>query len=89
VTSGSALVLLRNIKLLRKRHGLTQELVAEMSGIDYKFYQAVEAGRRPNVTLSTLDQIAKVYGIPGHKLIATILPKTSVKRQQGKKNDER
>jgi transcriptional regulator with XRE-family HTH domain len=68
----------KNIKLLRVRHALTQEGVAELSGIDYKFYQSIENGRRPNVTLSTLDQIAKVYGLSGDKLIGTRLPKTSL-----------
>jgi len=62
------------------RHALTQEGVAELAGVDYKFYQAVETGRRPNVTLSTLDQIAKVYGLTGDKLIATRLPRTFVSK---------
>jgi transcriptional regulator with XRE-family HTH domain len=78
VASSSASLLLKNIKLLRERHELTQERVAELSGIDYKFYQSIETGRRPNVTLSTLGQIAVVYGIPGHKLISSRLPRTTV-----------
>jgi transcriptional regulator with XRE-family HTH domain len=63
---------------MRERHGLTQERVAELAGIDYKFYQSIETGRRPNVTLSTLDQIAGVYGIAGHKLISPSIPRTTV-----------
>lgn len=78
MASSSASLLLKNIKLLRERHGLTQERVAELSGIDYKFYQSIETGRRPNVTLSTLDQIAKVYGIASHKLISPRIPNTAV-----------
>jgi len=78
VASSSASLLLKNVKLLRQRHGLTQERVAELSGLDYKFYQSIETGRRPNVTLSTLDQIAGVYGISGHKLISPRLPRTVV-----------
>jgi len=78
VASSSASILLKNIKLLRERHGLSQERVAELSGIDYKFYQSIETGRRPNVTLSTLDQIAAAYGIPGHKLISHRLPRTAI-----------
>ena len=63
---------------MRERHGLTQERVAELAGIDYKFYQSIEAARRPNVTLSTLDQIAGVYGISGYNLISPRLPRTTV-----------
>ncbi len=78
--SASAKILRENLKRLRTRHGLTQEQVAELSRVDYKFYQAIEAGRRPNVTLTTLDQLAVVYGVTGCKLIAERLPKTSVKK---------
>jgi len=78
VASSSASLLLKNIKLIRERHGLTQERVAELAGIDYKFYQSIEAARRPNVTLSTLDQIAGVYGISGYNLISPRLPRTTV-----------
>jgi transcriptional regulator with XRE-family HTH domain len=85
VASSSASLLLKNIKLLRERHGLTQERVAELSGIDYKFYQSIETGRRPNVTLSTLDQIAGVYGIPGQKLISPRLPRTTVQKESASK----
>jgi len=80
VASSSASLLLKNIRLLRERHGLTQERVAELSGIDYKFYQSIETGRRPNVTLSTLDQIAGVYGISGQKLISPRLPRTAIQK---------
>ena len=52
--------------------------MAELSKLDYKFYQSIEATRRPNVTLTTLDQLASVYGIPGHRLISPRLPQTKI-----------
>lgn len=80
VASSSASLLLKNIKRLRERHGLTQERVAEIAGIDYKFYQSIETGRRPNVTLLTLDQIAGVYGLLGHSLISSRIPRTAIQK---------
>ena len=82
VAGPSSTRFLKNIKLLRIRHDLTQEGVAELSGIDYKFYQAFETGRRPNVTLSTLDLIAGVYGLTGDKLIGARLPRTTVLKRR-------
>ncbi len=80
--SSSSKNLLDNLKRLRKRHAFTQEQVAELSGIDYKFYQSIEAGRRPNVTLMTLDQLAKVYQVSAQELIGVRLPVTTVKPPQ-------
>lgn len=77
--------LLKNLRLLRKRHSISQERIAELSGLDYKFYQAVEAGRRPNVTLATLDNIAEVYGVSGYQLIMARLPKTVISRKHEKR----
>jgi len=72
---------------MRERHGLTQERVAELAGIDYKFYQSIETGRRPNVTLATLDHIAGVYGIFGYDLISPRVPRTTVpKASKSKKH---
>ena len=39
-------ILLKRLKALRVERGLTQEQFAEASGISYKYYQAVEAGRK-------------------------------------------
>ena len=44
-------------KELRKDLGLTQERLAEIANIDYKFYQKIEYGQR-NITLKT---ILKIY----------------------------
>ena len=42
MASPSSTRFLKNIKLLRIRHDLTQERVAELSGIDYKFYKRLK-----------------------------------------------
>jgi transcriptional regulator with XRE-family HTH domain len=55
--------LLERLKHLRKRHGLTQEQFAERSGISYKYYQAVEARRKRELRLSTLELFARAYGV--------------------------
>jgi len=47
------------VKQVRQVHGLTQEEFAERAGLDYKYYQHVEAGRRPNLGMETLLKIAK------------------------------
>lgn len=68
------------LKELRKIHGLTQVAFAECSGISYKYYQAVEAGIKKDLRLSTLERLAKAYGIKVWQLVAPPLPKTKLKR---------
>jgi transcriptional regulator with XRE-family HTH domain len=58
------------LRYLRKEFGLTQEQLAERAGIDYKFYQSVEAGRQQNVGLFTLEKIAKALQMEACDLIA-------------------
>jgi transcriptional regulator with XRE-family HTH domain len=72
---------LRNrLRVLRKEAGLTQEAVAELAGISFIFYQSIEAGRRPNASLKTIDKISHVYGLTIHELFAPTVPKVKVKR---------
>lgn len=51
------------VKQIRLAQGLTQEKFAEHAGLDYKYYQHVEAGRRPNLGLETLLKLAKGCGL--------------------------
>jgi transcriptional regulator with XRE-family HTH domain len=62
-------ILLKRLKALRIARGWTQEQFAEESGISYKYYQAVEAGRKQDLRLSTLDRLAKAYGIETWQLL--------------------
>jgi transcriptional regulator with XRE-family HTH domain len=63
VANDTAKRLLARVKRLREAHGLTQESFAEKSGLDYKYYQSVEAGRRRDLRLSTLEKLAAACGL--------------------------
>lgn len=67
------------LRELRAQHGLTQERFSELAGISYKYYQALEAGRKADPRLSTLERVARVYSIGVHELLAPRLPVTKVK----------
>jgi transcriptional regulator with XRE-family HTH domain len=62
--------LLKRLKALRIARGLTQEQFAEESGISYKYYQAVEAGRKPDLRLSTLIRLANAHSVEVWQLLA-------------------
>lgn len=55
--------LLARIKILRETFGLSQEAFAEKAGLGYKYYQHVEAGRKRDIRLSTLEKLAKACGL--------------------------
>ena len=72
--------MLGRLKRLRQRHALTQEMFAELSGMSYKYYQAIEAGRKRELRLSTLERLASAYGIEVYQLLAPDAPRTRLKR---------
>ncbi len=47
----------------REALGLSQEAFAERAGLKYKHYQAVEAGRKIDIRLSTLEKLSKACGL--------------------------
>jgi transcriptional regulator with XRE-family HTH domain len=53
--------LLKRLRELRLVKGLTQEAFAEQAGFSYKYYQAVEAGRKRDLRLSTLERLAEAH----------------------------
>jgi len=55
--------LLERLRELRLRRGLTQEAFAEQAGFSYKYYQALEAGRKRDLRLSTLERLAEAHGM--------------------------
>jgi len=77
--------LLPRLKRLRAKHGLTQEEFAERSGISYKYYQAVEGGRKRELRLSTLERIAAAYRIGVHELLSPVEPGTREPKSAGRK----
>jgi len=62
-------LLLKRLKSLRKERGFSQERFAELSGISYKYYQQIEAGRKPDLRLSTLERLASAYGLDVWQLL--------------------
>lgn len=53
----------RRLKQLRKRHGITQERLAELAEISDKHVQRLESNKPCGVRLVTLERIAKAFGI--------------------------
>lgn len=64
--------LLWRLKALRSECGLTQENFAELADMSYKYYQAVEAGRKRELRIFTHKRLAKGHGIPVWKLISPV-----------------
>lgn len=75
-TTGKLLVV--RLRELRKRHSLTQEQFSELSGVAYKYYQLIEIGKRIDLRLSTVEKLAKAYGLGVHELLAPDLPETGL-----------
>ena len=61
--------LARRIKELRKKKGLTQEQLSELSGIDYKHIQLLESKKTPAAKLDTIEKIAEAFNITPSKLL--------------------
>lgn len=51
--------LARRLKELRERNGLTQQELAEKAGLDYKHFQSLEGKQPPNVTIDTIERLAR------------------------------
>ena len=59
----------RFVRRLREQKGLTQEQVASRTGISYQFLSGLENGRE-NVSLDTLEGLARTLGCPLPQLVA-------------------
>lgn len=57
------------IRDLRKKKGLTQEKLSELSGIDYKHIQLLESKNPPAAKIDTIEKLAKAFNIPLNKLL--------------------
>ena len=53
----------QRIKDLRKKRGLTQEKLSELSGIDPKHLQLMESNRPSNSRVDTIQYIASAFGL--------------------------
>jgi transcriptional regulator with XRE-family HTH domain len=61
----------RNIKAARAKNGMKQMDVSLQSGLSYRHYQSIEAGK-VNVTLETLFRLAKLYKVEVQELLCDI-----------------
>lgn len=82
--SSAAIILLGRLKHLRAQAGVTQEAFAEKAGISYKYYQAVEAGRKVDLRLSTLERLARAHGLEAWEMLLPELSLQAVAEQQAK-----
>jgi transcriptional regulator with XRE-family HTH domain len=59
----------KKIKELRKRRGFTQEKLAEVAEIDYKYLQRIEGKNPPNIKVETIGKLAKTLKVDPSKLL--------------------
>lgn len=76
--------LIERIRQLREQRGLTQEAFAEEAEISYKYYQAVEAGRKIDLRLSTLERLAKAHGVEVWELLLPQMPTGGIAEARAK-----
>ena len=57
------------IKELRKKRGITQQRLSELTDIDYKYIQKIEGKNPPNIKIETLEKLAKAFNISISKLV--------------------
>jgi len=51
------------LRQFREQASLTQEQAATLVGVTFKYYQRIESGAVKGMRLSTVDQVARAYGI--------------------------
>ena len=61
--------LAKRIRELRRKRGITQEKLSELSGIDYKHIQLLESKKPPAAKLDTIEKLAKAFKIKPSKLL--------------------
>lgn len=76
--------LVARVKQIRLARGLTQEQFAELADLDPKYYQHVEAGRKPNPEMETLLKLAKGCGLKLYKLLDFDNPAIALAEEQAK-----
>lgn len=60
------------LRTLRKARGLTQEVLAQRAGVDYKYLQKLEGNTPSSPTLATMEKIAKGLDVPLVELVAIL-----------------
>lgn len=81
-------VLRENLRRLRLGAGLTQQMLAEKTGISYKYYQDLEAGRLAGITLATIEKLADTLETDVWKMFhPDVIPIAPIKRARSEPID--
>ena len=59
----------KRLKDLRRKKKLTQERLADLAGLEYKYIQRLESKKPSSPTLNTLEKLAKAFNTSIAKLI--------------------
>jgi transcriptional regulator with XRE-family HTH domain len=59
----------KKLRELRVKNGLTQEKLAELALIDYKYLQRLEGKNPPNIKLETIEKLAKTLKVKPSELL--------------------
>ena len=59
----------KRLKSLRKAHKITQEQLASLADLEYKYIQRLEGKRPSSPTLNSLEKLAKAFKITIVKLL--------------------
>ncbi len=59
----------KRLRQLRLKHKLTQEQLAQLSEVDYKYIQRLEGSTPSSPTLNILEKISKVFKLSISKLL--------------------
>lgn len=59
----------KHLKDLRKKRKITQEELAELAGLEYKYIQRLEGKKPSSPTLNTLEKLARAFNISISKLL--------------------
>lgn len=65
-------ILAAHLAKLRRRRGLSQDALAELTGLNRSYLSLVENARR-NVSLDNICKIAAALGVPPHELLRSEL----------------
>jgi transcriptional regulator with XRE-family HTH domain len=53
----------KKVKELRKKRGYTQEKLAEVANIDYKYLQKIEGKNPPALRIDTIEKLTKALQV--------------------------
>ena len=62
------------LRELRQRHGITQQELAEVADMSQNFLQQIEARRKKEIWLSTVERLAAAFCLELHEFLAPEAP---------------